>query len=117
MIKNRSLAGIVLYTGLILRLAFSGEEGKTNLIPNGDFQGGIVNGLPTGWSSHAWRPSLAPIFRLVEENNRSFLYASGGGNPDCSGWVSTRTMIELGKTYWFRARFRISGDQIGRAHV
>jgi predicted amidohydrolase len=110
MIKNRSLSGIVLYTGLILRLAFSGEEGKANLIPNGDFQGGIVNGLPRGWSTNAPRPSLAPIFRLEEENNRRFLYASGGGNPDCSGWISTRIMIELGKTYWFRARFRISGD-------
>jgi len=101
---------MIVSLGLMLSLAFSSEEEKANLIPNGDFQEGIVNGLPAGWSTHAARQSLAPIFRLEEENSRRFLYASGGGNPDCSGWISTSLKIDLGKTYWFRVRFRISSD-------
>lgn len=85
------------------------QEAHTfNLINNGDFQGEIVDDLPKGWTAHAARPSLAPEFRLVKKQGQRCLYATGGGNPDCAGWVSTRAEITRGKTYWFRVRFRKS---------
>jgi predicted amidohydrolase len=87
-------------------LASFGQD--SNLIPNGDFRGEIVNDLPAGWVAKSARPSLAPSFSVIEKRGQRYLYATGKGNPDCVGYVSTPVEIELGKTYWFRVRFRKS---------
>ena len=56
------------------------------------------------------RPSLAPSFTLVKEGGRNLLLATGGGNLDCVGYVTTTARITLGRTYLFQVRFRCSED-------
>jgi len=79
-----------------------------NLIPNGDFAAGQINALPGGWEFVTARPSLAPAFKLVEDQGERFLSATGNGDPDCVGYIKTRMEIELGKTYLFSVKFRYS---------
>ncbi len=81
-----------------------------NRIPNAQFQMGQIGGLPDGWQLVTARPELAPTFRLVEDGGRRLLSARGGGNPDCVGYVHTAATVDLGKTYLFRVRLKISED-------
>ena len=81
-----------------------------NLITNGDFQNGRLGGLPDGWSLRAARPELAPVFKLAKEDAQQMLLATGGGNPDCVGFLTTKAPITLGKTYLFHVTFRVSAD-------
>lgn len=79
-----------------------------NLVPNGDFQRGKVGGLPDGWQIKSALPGLTPVFRLVDEQGQRQLLASGNGNADCVGYVTTQAPIARGRTYRFHTRFRIS---------
>ena len=107
------MAGVVVGL-LVLGPAARAEEVPStppaNLIPNGDFREGEVGGLPDGWTLKAARPSLAPVFELVQTDEGHLLLGTGGGNPDCVGYVRTAVPIALGKTYRFRVLFRVSGD-------
>ena len=79
-----------------------------NLVPNGDFQRGAFGALPDGWSLHAYRPSLAPKFVLAKLEGGKVLRASGGGVPDCVGYVAAQAPIVGGRTYLLRVVFRVS---------
>jgi len=83
---------------------------QANLIPNSDFSQGPADGLPSGWTQVNASKALAPRFALEERDGRNVLAAYGAGKPDCSGYLRTTFPIALGKTYLFRARFRISED-------
>ena len=83
---------------------------KRNLIPNGDFQLGKAGALPEGWTATAFRPDLMPEFKLARKDGSQMLLARGAGNPDCVGYVATKVPVTLGKTYLFRAIFRMSPD-------
>jgi predicted amidohydrolase len=99
----------VLCTGLAAEGAESAEEKEPpNLIPNGDFRKGDLGGLPEGWTVQSARPELAPAFRLIKKESRRLLLATGGGNPDCVGYLTTKAPLTLGKTYRFRVLFRKS---------
>ncbi len=89
----------------------------TNLVPNGDFQAGKVGDLPDAWSFTCARPQLAPVFKLVDRDGCQCLMATGDGNPDCVGHVHASTRITLGKTYLFRAVFRMSDDLNPHQHL
>jgi len=104
------IIGIALCAGFLYLTAFAGQESMLNLIPNGNFQGEAINGLPAGWVAGAPRPCLAPKFALEREGDRQMLFITGGANPDCVGWVSTRVRIDLGKTYLFHVRFKKSSE-------
>ena len=88
-----------------------------NLITNGDFQNGRLGGLPDGWSLRAARPELAPVFKLAKEDAQQMLLATGGGNPDCVGFLTTKAPITLGKTYLFQVTFRVSADLNPQEHL
>ena len=90
---------------------------EDNLIPNGDFAKGEIGELPTGWEFKTARPSLAPFFRLTEKDGQRFLMATGNGQPDCVGYVRTEVPITLGKTYYFRARFKKSEGLNPQRHL
>lgn len=79
-----------------------------NLLPNGDFQRGETGQLPAEWELHAYRPSLAPKFSLEELDGRKVLKLSGGGVPDCVGYLAAKAPIKLGQTYLFRVVFRVA---------
>src|SRR6185503_5264144 len=79
-----------------------------NLIRHSDFTQSSAGTLPDGWSFVAARPELAPVFRLQKKDGQQLLLASGGGNPDCVGYLKTAAQIELGKTYSFKTHFKIS---------
>jgi predicted amidohydrolase len=104
------IIGIALCAGFLYLSAFAGQESMLNLIPNGNFQGEAINGLPAGWVAGAPRPCLAPKFALERECDRQMLFITGGSNPDCVGWVSTRVRIDFGKTYLFHVRFKKSSE-------
>ena len=104
------IIGIALCAGFLYLTAFAGQESMLNLIPNGNFQGEAINGLPAGWVAGAPRPCLAPKFALERECDRQMLFITGGANPDCVGWVSTRVRIDFGKTYLFHVRFKKSSE-------
>jgi len=104
------IIGIALCAGFLYLSAFAGQESMLNLIPNGNFQGEAINGLPAGWVAGAPRPCLAPKFALEREGDRQMLFITGGANPDCVGWVSTRVRIDFGKTYLFHVRFKKSSE-------
>jgi predicted amidohydrolase len=104
------IIGIALCAGFLYLSAFAGQESMLNLIPNGNFQGEAINGLPAGWVVGAPRPCLAPKFALERECDRQMLFITGGANPDCVGWVSTRVRIDFGKTYLFHVRFKKSSE-------
>jgi len=80
-----------------------------NLIPNADFQQGAVGSVPQGWHVVAYRPSLAPVFKLVRKDGQKVLLATGGA-ADCVGYLATTVPITLGKTYRFRVSFTMSPD-------
>jgi predicted amidohydrolase len=86
------------------------EPEKTNLIANGDFAQGPLNVLPPHWDMVVARPVLAPVFKMTEKQGERFLLAAGNGNPDCVGYVKTKAVIELGKTYQFSVKFQFSED-------
>jgi len=88
-----------------------------NLIPNGNFQKGSVGELPDGWSLRAARAELAPVFKLAKVDDQQMLLATGGGNPDCVGFLTTKAPITLGKTYLFEAMFKISDDLNPQEHL
>ena len=104
------IIGIALCAGFLCLCAFANQESILNLIPNGDFQSKSVNGLPAGWVAGAPRPCLAPKFALEREGDKQMLFITGGANPDCIGWVSTRVRIDFGKTYLFHVRFKKSSE-------
>lgn len=81
-----------------------------NLLPNADFQQGEIGQLPESWELHAYRPSLAPKFALEELDGRKMLKVSGGGVPDCVGYVAAKAPIKLGQTYLFRVVFRVASN-------
>lgn len=93
------------------------HEHADNLIPNGDFRAGTPGELPDGWQVEAARPVLQPVFRLVEEGGRKALLATGGGNPDCVGYLHRSVPVALGRTYLFRAVFRTSDDLDPQKHL
>ncbi len=113
---SKPLATAVLLVGLLIAESSVqaegtlGEPAPDNLIPNGEFQKGEMGGLPDGWTLKAARPVLAPVFELVEVDGERLLMGSGGGNPDCAGYLRTGVPVALGKTYRFRTRFRVSDD-------
>lgn len=78
-----------------------------NLIPNGDFSKGGPDGLPEGWATVAFRPSLAPHFRRIEEGGQGRLLIEGNGRADDVGFIRCETSLELGRTYLFSVRFRV----------
>lgn len=98
----------MLYACLCVPASAARDQFQPNLIPNGDFHQSGAGRLPFGWTAGSPRASLAPRFRLVRRGTQGYLYVSGAGNPDCVGWADTRALIERGKTYWFRVRFRKS---------
>jgi len=107
---------------LVIFMAFiigpmSASATSGNLIPNGDFQNGREGELPDGWSLRAARPELAPVFKLATEGVRQMLLATGGGNPDCVGLLTTKAPVTLGKTYLFQVTFRISDDLNPQEHL
>lgn len=71
---------------------------QANLFPNGDLAQGKVGALPDGWQVVSYRPSLAPVFKLVRKDGRKVLLATGGAS-DCCGYLATTVPITLGKTY------------------
>jgi predicted amidohydrolase len=104
------MAGVILL-GPSAQAETSGADHRpANLIPNGDFQQGETGGLPTGWTVESARPSLLPVFALEETDRGRLLMATGGGNPDCVGFLATRVPVTLGKTYRYHVQFRISDD-------
>ena len=88
-----------------------------NLIPNGDFQDGQLGQLPAGWEFKSAHPALNPTFELSRGDGRRLLTATGGGNPDCAGYVRTDVPVTLGKTYSLRVVFRISADLNPHQHL
>lgn len=86
------------------------DPSTPELIPQGNFLGNGMGVLPAGWHIGGPRKSLAPVFRMVKKDNRKVLYMSGGGNPDCIGWLATAVRLERGKTYSFRTRFEKSSS-------
>jgi len=80
------------------------------MIRNGDFALGRTGSLPEGWELKTPYDFLKPDFGLVEKDGLKLLEASGGGNPDCLGWLSTPVEVQGGKTYRLRARLKISED-------
>ena len=79
-----------------------------DLIPNGRFERGAIGALPDGWRFFTPRENLAPKFELTEQSGQRFLMASGGGDENCMGILSTRTELLLGRTYHFQVIFRMS---------
>ncbi len=88
-----------------------------NLIPNGDFRDGHIGQLPSGWEFKSAPPDLNPTFQLAEVDGLRLLTATGGGNPDCVGYVKADAPITLGKTYLFRVLFRMSPDLNPHQHL
>ena len=88
-----------------------------NLISNGDFQDGQTGQLPTGWEFKSAHPALSPTFELAQVDGRRMLTATGGGNPDCVGYLRTEVPVTLGKTYLFRVVFRMSADLNPHQHL
>lgn len=86
------------------------NEAEKNLINNGNFAEMAENAQPAGWTFGAPRAVLAPVMRIAHDETGRALLMTGGGNPDCVGWAATKVKIEMGKTYWFRVRFRKSDD-------
>jgi len=84
-----------------------------------NFQAGAVGGLPDGWelnvptgwdfdqAPYEW---LRPVFKLIRRNSGKALLATGGGNPDCVGWLSRKISLTAGRTYRLRVRFRFSKE-------
>lgn len=83
-------------------------ETTEDLIPNGRFEKGAIGALPDGWHFFTPRENLAPKFELTEQFGKRCLMASGEGNEHCMGILSTTIHLELGKTYYFRVKFRMS---------
>ena len=113
----KRLARSVVIMAWVHGVAFLGgaparPEGQTgepaNLIPNGDFSRGELGGLPDGWELHAYRPALAPRFRLVRRDGRKLLEIEGAGHDDCVGYVGCEVPVKLGQTYCFRVVFQVS---------
>ena len=90
--------------------AASMRREAVNVIANGDFATGEVGALPEGWESRCARPALAPVFRLARQNGHKLLLATGGGNGQCTGYLSRMAPVTLGTTYLFRVVFRMSED-------
>ena len=88
-----------------------------NLIPNGGFQDGQPGQFPAGWEFKSAHPALNPTFQLVQVDGRRMLTATGGGNPDCVGYVRTDVPVTLGKTYLFRVMFRMSAELNPHQHL
>jgi len=85
-------------------------ETRMNLVTNGSFSAGQPGGLPEGWEVKSSYEFLTPVFELVESKGKKVLQASGAGNPDCLGWLTTSFSIEAGKTYKLKAKFSFEGD-------
>jgi len=88
-----------------------------NLIPNGHFQDGRLGQLPAGWEFKSASPALNPCFELARVEGRRMLTATGGGNPDCVGYVRTDVPVALGKTYLLHVVFRMSADLNPHQHL
>ncbi|MFH1267286.1 MAG: hypothetical protein ABIK89_16290, partial [Planctomycetota bacterium] len=108
--------GAAAETGVV-PLSLRSRDPSANLVPNGDFQKGEVGELPEGWTLQAARPSLAPVFKLVETDEGRLLMGTGGGNADCVGCVRTAVPITLGKTYRLGVRFRFSDNLNPHEHL
>jgi hypothetical protein len=89
-----------------------GDQKKDdNIIHNGDFAVGIPGKLPEGWTTESKRPSLAPSFKMIEdEQGEGKLLIEGTGRKDIVGLIKTQAPVVLGKTYLFSVRFKISAD-------
>lgn len=88
----------------------SAPDDQANVVANGDFQKGEIGGLPEQWQNAAARPALMPVFRLEENDGRKLLMATGGGNGECTGYLSQAVPVKLGGTYLYRVVFRMSED-------
>jgi predicted amidohydrolase/glucose/arabinose dehydrogenase/cytochrome c551/c552 len=93
------------------------QVGPDNLIENGDFQAGAIGGLPEGWSLTSATPALAPVFKLAEHDGKKLLMATGGGNADCTGYLSRVVSVPKGKSYLFTADFRMSDGLNPHKHL
>jgi predicted amidohydrolase len=81
-----------------------------NLISNGEFKDGMIDSLPDDWSLNSAYPLIAPVFKLVEKNNRKVLLASGNDDDNCVGWLQTSFPIEGDKYYKLKVVFQKSDD-------
>lgn len=106
----------VLICGFAGRASTATTE-ERNLIANASFAGPLVDGLPPGWVAQSPRPALAPEIDTVDERGQRHLHMAGRGCSDCVGSVSTQVNLTLGKTYWFRVRFRKSPDVSPLQHL
>lgn len=85
------------------------EIAKGNLIPNGDFSKGQLEQLPQGWELKTPYAALKPIFKLHMAEGKKTVAATGNGNVNCVGWISTSFQLQGGRTYCMRVHFRVSG--------
>lgn len=97
--------------------AESAQARGENLIPNGDFSRGRIASLPEGWEFTSPYPHLRPVFRLVRREGGRALLATGGGNPDCVGWVRTPVRVQGGRSYQMGVRLRMSGGLNPQQHL
>ncbi|MEI6513094.1 MAG: carbon-nitrogen hydrolase family protein [bacterium] len=89
-----------------------------NLVANGDFTKGVVNGLPAGWEPSCPNPALAPKFELVTpKSGKPMLMATGNGRKECWGVIKHPITFEAGKTYRFRVHFKFEGFEDVNHHM
>lgn len=81
---------------------------NNNLIPNGDFSIGQVGCLPEGWELKSPSSILQPVFKLEKMGDKNVVRATGGGNENCVGCLSTRLSLKGNQTYLMKTRFCIS---------
>ncbi len=101
---------IIFLTCGIFNKIYGKDNIPINIIPNGDFQGRIINNMPVGWILKSPKESLSPTFSITKENNRQGLFISGNGKDNCIGKVSSEIQIELGKTYLLKTKFKKSNS-------
>lgn len=111
---GQGLMGLVLLAGAGNVRA---DRLAANLVPNGDFQQSRIGELPDGWTLHSAAASLTPVFKMVKRDGERLLMATGDGNPDCVGYISTNAPVTLGKTYRLKVLLRMSEDLNPHEHL